>query len=872
MADFVEHLSAALKGSYRIERELAQGGMGLVFLAHDLKHDRKVALKVLRPELAQSLGTNRFLREIRISAQLNHPNILTLIDSGTADGFMYYVMPYVEGETLRDRLRREQQLPLEEALRIIREAADALAHAHGLGIVHRDIKPENVLLSQGHALLADFGIAHAVSEAGGERITESGMAVGTPVYMSPEQATASGPTDARSDIYSLACVLYEMLAGSPPYTGPTPQAVLARKVVEPIPSLRVVRETVPAWLEAAIMRALAKVPADRFATAREFATALSGAGEPVAPRVPGDGWPRGRLFTLASAVVVVAAAGYIALALTGPHEAGPSIAGATFNRVTVDPGVERFPSLSPDGQWVVYSGEASGNRDIYLMSVGGGNPIDLTADSPDDDDQPAFSPDGEHIAFRSERDGGGIFVMGRTGEAVRRVTQGGYRPSWNPDGTRIAFSTENVGLYPQNSESRGELWVVDVRTGETRRVTGVDAALPSWSPHDIRIAFLHRLGDTSGGHIWTVPVTGGEPTPATQGTSRDWSPAWSPDGRYLYYVSDRAGSMNLWRVEIDEESGRPKADPEPLRAPGTSLAHVALSGDGTRIAYSSTLVTANVQRSPFDPERGIVKGEPEWVTRGSRHWADPDPSPDGRQVAFYSLMDPEGDLYVARSDGVGAPRQVTGDEASDRLPRWSPDGDWISVFSDRSGPLQIWKIHPDGSGLTELTRTLTPAAFSVWSPDGSLMAAATLPSPEDGHTIVFDPDRPWKDQKPDTLPPAPDSLEPFSPHSWSPDGAMLAGMIASVDRGIVTYSFDRRTYEHVTDFGQWPVWLPDARRILFVSGGSAFYVVDRVTKRVDQVFSSGRDVIGPPQLTRDGTMVYYTRSVREADIWIMTLH
>ncbi len=870
MADFVERLIATLQGRYRIEREVAQGGMGVVFLAHDLKHDRRVALKVLRPELAQSLGADRFLREIRISAQLNHPNILTLIDSGTADGFMYYVMPYVEGETLRDRLEREQQLPLEDALRITREAADALAHAHSLGIVHRDIKPENILLSEGHALLADFGVAHAVSEAGGEKITQSGMAVGTPVYMSPEQATASGAVDTRSDIYSLACVLYEMLAGSPPYTGPTPQAVLARKAVEPIPSIRVVRETVPPRLEAVITRALAKVPADRFATARAFRTALSGAGESAGPTAAAGGFPRGRLVTLASAVVVVAAAGYVALALTGRHEAGPSIAGATFNRLTVDPGVERFPSLSPDGQWMVYSGEASGNRDIYLMSVGGENAIDLTADSPEDDDQPAFSPDGERIAFRSERDGGGIFVMGRTGEAVRRVTREGYRPSWSPDGTRIVFATENVELNPQDAETRGELRVVEVGTGETRRVTDLDASLPSWSPHGDRIAFFHRLGQTAGGHIWTVPAAGGEPTPLTEGVPRDWSPAWSPDGRYLYYVSDRGGSMNLWRVEIDEQSGRPLADPEPITAPGTSLAHISLSGDGRRIAYSSVHVTTNVQRSAFDPEDGSMTGEPEWVTRGSRRWANPAPSPDGTEIAFYSLVEPEGNLYVMSSDGRGAPRQVTGDSASDRVPRWSPDGRWISVFSDRGGPLQIWKIHPDGSGLIEVTESPHPLGYAVWSPDGSRMTAADVAA-RGGQTYVFDPDRPWSEQSPDNLPPPPDSLSPFTPHSWSPDGKRLAGMIAGFDRGIVTYSFDRRTYERLTDFGQWPVWLPDGRRILFVSGRKTFYVVDRETKDVREVFSVRHDVIGPPQLTPAGLMMYYTRRVTEADIWVMTL-
>ena len=867
MADLRDRLQQTLADRYRIERELGRGGMGVVFLAQDLKHGRQVAIKVLRPELAG----DRFLREIQISARLNHPNILTLIDSGEAAGFMYYVLPFVEGESLRDRLNRERQLSLEDALRITIEAADALSYAHSLGVIHRDIKPENILFEAGHAMVTDFGIARAISDAASEKLTESGLAVGTPAYMSPEQATGMGDVDARSDVYSLACVLYEMLAGAPPYAGPNAQAIIARKTLEPVPGLRVVRDTVPAGIERAVMRALAKVPADRFSTARQFADALLGTGAGVrAPPQPLV-FARSRFVAVASAIVVVAAGAYLGLALRGSRaERGVGVAAASFTRLTVDPGVEWFPSLSPDGQWLLYSGEASGNRDIYLLSVGGQNAINLTQDSPEDDDQPVFSPDGEQIAFRSNREGGGIFVMGRTGESVRRVTRSGYRPSWSPDGTALAFTTENVDLNPQNSETRGELWVADVRTGATRRITMVDAALPSWSPHGRRIAFFHRLGQGAGGHVWTVPAGGGEAAPLTSGTGRDWSPFWSPDGRYLYYVSDRGGSMNLWRVRTDEGSGRALEEPEPVTTPATSLAHIAVSADGKHLAYSSVLVTTNVQRAAFDPVKGVVVGEPEWVTRGSQRWANPDPSPDGQSVVFYSLVDPEGHLYVMRSDGTGRPRQVTGDSASDRVPRWSPDGEWIAVFSDRAGPLQIWKIRPDGSGLTQLTYHPSNIAYAVWSPDGRRMVAAR-PSNDSGTVILFDPNRPWHEQQPEAVPLPPDSVAPFGPHSWSPDGRRLAGMTAALDRGVITYTFASRRYERLTSYGQWPVWLPDSKRILFVSGGKAFYVVDRETRQARPVFTVTRDVIGPAQLTRDGRMIYFSRRVTEADIWRLTL-
>ena len=280
MSDPLDRLRNTLADRYTIPRELGRGGMATVYLAHEMKHDREVAIKVLRPELAATLGADRFLREIKIAAKLTHPHILALHDSGEAGGFLYYVMPYVEGESLRDRLNRERQLPLEDAVRIAREVASALSHAHSQGVIHRDIKPENILLSAGEAVVADFGIARAVSAAGGEQLTETGMAVGTPAYMSPEQATAD-KVDGRSDIYSLACVLYEMVGGDPPFLGSTPQSILARKLSEAVPSLQVVRTTVPDSLEHAVMKALAQVPADRFMTAEAFSEALTGSDEPA---------------------------------------------------------------------------------------------------------------------------------------------------------------------------------------------------------------------------------------------------------------------------------------------------------------------------------------------------------------------------------------------------------------------------------------------------------------------------------------------------------------------------------------------------------------------------------------------------------------
>src|SRR5437899_411277 len=284
LADSVARLRAALAGRYTIERELGRGGMATVYRAGDVKHRRTVAIKVLRPELASQLGPDRFLREVEIAASLNHPHILALYDSGDADGFLFYVLPYVEGESLRDKLARERQLSVEDALRITRQVAAALGYAHARNVIHRDIKPENILLHEGEAMVTDFGIALAVSAAADDRLTLTGLAVGTPVYMSPEQALGERELHARSDVYSLGCVLYEMLAGEPPFTGPTAQAVIAKRLVDPVPAVRRLRDAVPEGVERALMGALARVPADRFASAAAFAEALATPGVVRPPR------------------------------------------------------------------------------------------------------------------------------------------------------------------------------------------------------------------------------------------------------------------------------------------------------------------------------------------------------------------------------------------------------------------------------------------------------------------------------------------------------------------------------------------------------------------------------------------------------------
>ena len=360
MADLLERLQESLASLYRIDRELGAGGMAVVFLAEDLRHHRQVALKVLRPELAAEIGPGRFLREIETAARLTHPHILPIHDSGDTGGFLYYVMPYVEGESLRGRLAREKQLPLDDALQIAREVADALSYAHSHGVVHRDIKPENILLQSGHAVVADFGIARAITAAAGETrtatLTAAGTALGTPAYMSPEQATGSRDLDGRSDLYSLGCVLYEMLAGQPPFTGPSVESLLHQHLTAEATSITVVRPAVPGWVAAAIQRALAKTPADRFSPVALFAEALApresatvAAAPAVAPAPPARRWWR---LALLSGVTVFVIAGALLLLRLGQHAPVPARPAHTRSEIAVLP----FQNLSGDGPQAYFAG------------------------------------------------------------------------------------------------------------------------------------------------------------------------------------------------------------------------------------------------------------------------------------------------------------------------------------------------------------------------------------------------------------------------------------------------------------------------------------------------------------------------------------
>ena len=452
MTDPTTRLAAALADRYTIERELGQGGMATVYLARDLKHDRQVALKVLKPELAAVLGGERFVVEIKTTAALQHPHILPLFDSGTADSFLYYVMPYIQGETLRDKLNRETQLGIDEAVRITTEVADALDYAHRHGVIHRDIKPENILLHDGRPMVADFGIALALSAAAGGRMTETGLSLGTPHYMSPEQATAEKELTSRSDVYSLGCVLYEMLTGNPPHTGASVQQIIMKIVTEDAAPVTRLRKAVPANVAAAVAEALEKLPADRFESAKAFADALRNPGFTLAGTAAvaaaGPRLRRSAPFIAVSAVALVATA----LAAWGWLRPAPLPTVSRF-RITlmphpIEPGlIGSRSTLSPDGATIVFADSNSEGRGLFIKTADRADAVLLAGT--EGAFAPAISPDGQWIAFVADSKlrkvpfAGGSPVT--VGDSAPNGTSLPASVAWLDNGT-ILYTNSGFGL------------------------------------------------------------------------------------------------------------------------------------------------------------------------------------------------------------------------------------------------------------------------------------------------------------------------------------------------------------------------------------------------------------------------------------------
>jgi Tol biopolymer transport system component len=839
--------------------------MAMVYLAHDVRHDRKVALKVLRPELSAILGADRFLAEIKTTANLQHPHILSLFDSGEADGLVYYVMPYVEGESLRDRLAREHQLPVEEALRIAREVADALDYAHGHGVIHRDIKPENILLHGGHAQVADFGIALAVSRSdGGTRMTETGMSLGTPHYMSPEQAMGEREITAKSDVYALGCVLYEMLTGEPPFTGPTAQAIIARVMTEEPRSLTLQRKTIPPYVEAAVNGALAKLPADRFATAHQFAEALEGRG--VAPTAPGTtrsvaatthgpavaGW-RAKLRDPAVLVPSVVAIGAMAVAIgLARRKEPPALPPIRFIMAATDSTrpIDNFPwpaAISPDGGTVVYSvAQNATSSTLYALRTDQleAHPIPGTSNAY----QPYFSPDGSWLAFEmagKERkvrlDGSAPVTIADAGAAngadwtpTNEIVLGAQGPFNGL--SRVSAGGGTPVALTEPDTARGErqhVWPIALRDGKTIAFTIWSGGLGA-----SRLA----LTSLNNGKVVRLGVPGIRPLAVLE-------------GMLVYVQADGA----VMAVSLDAGSGKVRGTPIPVHDPVPVEAQ--LNGNsGIFVSPGGGLVTS----------RGGSLGKLAWLSRGGKPEAIlPDPrgftfarlSPDERRIAVVVNEDGKRDVWIydrslktfSRVTSAGTVTSV----------EWSVDGTQILFTASAEGAgLAVWSQAASGGvAAKKLFQHAATTTMATMAPDGRSLLVNSLGGDSWGVVRVA------LDSAPVVHPYLQTKGNTHAPQ-FAPNGRWVA--LVSDESGqdeVYVRSFpdpSSRVQISVAG-GEEPIWSRDGSRLYYRAGSAllaarvsfspAFTLLSRDTLVAN--FSSGGALSGyfsgSYQVTRDGS-------------------
>ena len=716
MTGLLDRLAPALAAHYRIERELGTGGMATVYLAHDLKHDRKVALKVLKPELAAVLGAERFVVEIKTTAGLQHPHILPLFDSGTAEGFLYYVMPYIEGETLRNKLDRETQLGIDEAVRITREVADALDYAHRHGVIHRDIKPENILLHDGRPMVADFGIALALSAAAGGRMTETGLSLGTPHYMSPEQATAEKDLTSRSDIYSLGCVLYEMLTGNPPHTGASAQQIIMKIVTEEAPPVSAVRKSVPPNVAGAVAKAVERLPADRFETAAEFSRALvdpqfrwdvGGVTRPGTKHASArpSGW---RLWAGAGVLTLVA---LLVGRWMGAMGQGEGLTTRFAIPVSAQGGLTSASSnalaLSADGRTIVFSsrGAPGAEAQLYVRDLSelDAHPIPGTQGATG----AVFSPDGKRLAYLGP---GGVYVM--------TLPFSGGSASLVPNSQAQALSTvlwlDNDHLL--TSDNLGGIVSVTL-DGQTHVIAEPDARAHEQSlfPQDVLPDHRTILVIPAGGYNIIGPVAAIDSRTGRRTAVLDVTvnAVWYSQGCLLWALP--GGSIQGALFDIGH-----------LKTTGTTVTvaervHQEIGGSGqATVSESGSLLYAEEQ--PLSLVLLDRAGHRQVVGEGHRFHSVRF-SPDGSRIALDLMENGDRDVWTFDLRQHTLSRISFENDGHD--PVWSADGRWI-IYQHNAG---LWRRRSDGSGAPDSVYTGPAAAQALeYERDGAVLGASYGPN------------------------------------------------------------------------------------------------------------------------------------------------
>ncbi len=878
---------------YRIIAKLGEGGMGEVYRATDTRLDREVAIKVLPPHLAADVeALARFEREAKAVAALSHPNILAIFDFGKVGETAFAAMELLDGETLRERLVAGA-LPPRKALEIAAQVAAGLAAAHARGIVHRDLKPDNLYLTRdGQVKILDFGLARQTDVHGSKSQllaaptqgpgTEPGAVLGTVGYMSPEQVRGE-TADHRSDLFALGVVLYEMLTGRRAFAHGSAVETMSAILREEPPEIETLGERFSPALARLLQHCLEKRPDERFQSARDLAfdlrslasggssTSQSG-GSGLAP-VAATGGARRRVLLAAGLILAGGLAGWLAAGLLRrPAMSTTPVLRPTFRQLTKLPGGEGNPTIAPDGESFVFVKRDAGDADLFLQRIDGTKPIPLTADCAQDDSDPAYSPDGRSLAYRSECGGGGIFVMGATGEASRRIADFGFAPAWSPDASEIVVVTERTGP-PTSRNSLSELWAVRVDTGVRRRVSLYDAMAPTWSPDGRRIAFWGLRYETFQRDLWSVAADGSESAPEAavsivDDAAIDWAPVYSHDGRWLYFASTRGGTFNLWRLALDPASGKPQGEPEPLTAPSSWAGPFDLSADGRRIVFVDRNAQTEIVRAAFDPARQELAAAPAPLFSGSFELREQQLSFDGKWIVFTNEDMPQ-HLHLVRADGSGYRQLTTGDERN-RQGSWSPQGDWIA-FQTNQGESSLAAIHPDGGARQPIAvgRGFTNPR---WSPDGR--ALLTFNTGIGG--MILDLAAGFGSPVKKDLPPvAPGVL--FWPIAWSPDGALVAGTAVTAGQvgDIHVWSIADRAYRRMPwqrgDQVDYSLVFIDRDHLVYGSSGELWLGNIRGGEPRRIYTSPPGRRIGNLSGSRDGLALTWIDNADESDIWLMTL-
>ena len=877
-----------LAGRYRLVREVGRGGMAIVYVARDLKHGRDVAVKIVRPEVAAALGRTRFLREIEIAAQLHHPHIVPLYDSGeelvgpgdpergeAGGSLLYYVMPYEAGHSLRERLSHGGPLPVEDAVHVLHDVCEALSHAHQHGIVHRDIKPDNVLLSGRTAMVADFGVARAVSEAAAEATLPGGrLALGTPAYMAPEQAANDPRVDHRTDIYAVGVLAYELLAGRPPFPAGErgqPRWAHAPDAARLLASLR---PDVPHALADAIARCLAERPTNRWQSADELLEQLASiTPQASAATGPARRWPSRAVTFVGGAAV---AASLVALALGPARDRGerPALLLGRASQLTADAGLEVEPSISPDGRRVAYAAGHSLRMHIFLRPVAGAKAVPLTGDTTESEWLPRWSPDGTRILFLSR---GGVFSAPASGGPARQEVPS--RPgvvvtsaTWSPDGREIAFV-------------RGDsLLARAVGSGRDRLVTTeFDLHSCDWSPDGDRLACVSgnhfyvtvgaifglgpMFGNLAPSRVVLIPAAGGGAVSVTDSGSLHQSPVWSRDGRTLYYVSNRQGPRDVYALDV---GGHARAGREPVRiTTGMGVQSIDFSSGGARMVYAAYTSSANVWAMPIPTGPTGSASSAVQLTSGNQTVEGVRVSADGRWVVYDSDLSGNSDVYRVPVTG-GEPERLTRGPMDEFRGALSPSGEELVYHTFQTGSRNVFLLPLAGGPIQQLTRSTGHLSMANWSPDGTALTFFDMVT-HDVLVMRRDPRGRWG--KPRFV-----GGRGWRPE-WSPDGRAIV-FVSATDGRIGAAPADsgaqRDLYVPHADgpLAELAIFSANGRELYFKShdahGQASFWSMPatggrpRLLARFDDPARASNRF----EFASDGRRFYFTVEDRQSDIWV----